>query len=191
MPRTTYSARDKFIEGGLKCFHTKGYKGTSIEDLSEAAGMLKGSFYNHFESKEALAVEVVAIYEQAITANVSLKGPPSAYRRLKNHFEFHAQTQKEAEYNGCLMSNFSVEITQAGEPLRQAVEQAFDRWYAAIATVVRQAQKEGDIDGNYDPIQFARFLANSWEGATNFSKVVKSSQPLDDFFVFAFPKKKK
>ena len=192
MPRTKTSVRDKFIEGGLKCFHATGYKGTSIEDLAEAAGVLKGSFYNHFESKEALAVEVVAVYENTITSNLVLRGPPSAYRRLKNHFEFHAQAQKEREYKlGCLMSNFSVEISQAGEPLRLAVEQSFARWYAVLAIVVRQAQKEGDIDSNYDPDQYARFLANSWEGATNFSKVIGTGQPLDDFFTFVFPRKRK
>ena len=191
MPRIT-SARERFIDGGLACFHTKGYKGTSIEDIADAAGMLKGSFYNHFESKEALAVVVVTKYAENTAAGVVQTGPPTAYRRLKNHFMVLAADQEQVGYlRGCLMSNFSVEISQTGELLRAATEQAFERWYSALAVVVRQAQKEGDIDQTYDADQFARFLANSWEGATNYAKVTRNSQPLDDFFAFIFPKKKR
>jgi TetR/AcrR family transcriptional repressor of nem operon len=182
------SVRDKFIEAALKCFHEKGFKGTSIEDIAERAGAFKGSFYNHFESKEALAVEVVTLYGNATTSLLSIEGPSSAYSRLKNHFESLAADQKNAEYKkGCLMGNFSIDISQAGEPLQVALEQAFHRWFAVLAIVVRQAQQEGDIDSSINPEQYARFLVNSWEGATNYAKVVRNPSPLVDFFAFTFP----
>jgi TetR/AcrR family transcriptional regulator, transcriptional repressor for nem operon len=190
MPRP--SARDQLFEAALKYFHSQGYKGTTIEDIAEAAGVFKGSFYNHFPSKEALAIEVLDRYENATTAQVALKGPPSAYRRLKKHFEFLLERSKMADYkHGCLMSNFSVEVSQLSKPLRAAVQKAFERWFAALAVVIRQAQAEGDIDPDLDADQLARFLGNSFEGATNYSKVVLSRQPLDDFFTMTFPKKKR
>ncbi len=187
MPRA--SSRDQLIKAALKSFHAQGYKGTTIELIAEAAGIFKGSFYNHFSSKEALAIEIIALYEQGVTGNLSLKGPPSASKRLRNHFKFLATQSKLSEYmNGCLMSNFAVEVSQLGEPLRLALEQAFERWFAAIATVVSQAQAEGDIDPKQDPQQLARYLANSLEGATNYSKVVRNQQPIDDFFILTFPR---
>jgi TetR/AcrR family transcriptional regulator, transcriptional repressor for nem operon len=185
MART--SVRDKFVEAALKCFHEKGFKGTSIEDIAERAGAFEGSFYNHFESKEALAIAVVTVYGENTVSLLPLEGPPSAYRRLKNHFELHAADQKSVDYrNGCLMGNFSIDISQVGEPLRLALDEAFQRWFAAIATVIRQAQAEGNIDASQNPEQLARFLVNSWEGATNYSKVVRSHLPLEDFFALAF-----
>ncbi len=190
MPRP--SARDQLFDAALKCFHAQGYRGTTIEDIANEAGVFKGSFYNHFASKEALAIAALERYEHAVTVEVILKGPPSAYRRLKNHFRSLADTNKSTDFkNGCLMSNFSVEVSNFGEPLRSAVELAFERWFAALAAVIRQAQEEGDIDSNQDPDQLARFLANSFEGATNYAKVVLNDQPLEDFFTMTFPKKKK
>ena len=38
-------------------FHTRGFNGCSVQDIVDAAGVPKGSFYNHFDSKEALGVE--------------------------------------------------------------------------------------------------------------------------------------
>ena len=186
MART--SVRDKFIEAALKCFHEKGFKGTSIEDIAESAGAFKGSFYNHFESKEALAIVVVTKYGETTISLLASEGPPSAYRRLRDHFALLAADQKSFGYkNGCLMGNFSIDISQAGEPLRLALDEAFQHWFAALATVIRQAQDEGDIDASQNPEQLARFLINSWEGVTNYSKVVRNCSPLDDFFALALP----
>ncbi len=47
--------------------------------------------------------------------------------------------------------------------------------------VIVQARAEGQISKNYEPEQLARFLGNSWEGATNYLKVIRSRKPLDDF----------
>jgi hypothetical protein len=32
------------------------------------------------------------------------------------------------------------------------------------------------------PEQLAHYLSNSWEGATNYMKVIRSRKPLNDFF---------
>jgi len=177
------NVRDKLIEAGTKCFHSQGYKGTTIEDIADTAGVFKGSFYNHFSSKEALAIEVITQYERKGTANLKLKGPPSPLRRLKNHFDYLASLHKANDYqHGCLLGNFSSEASHAGKYLRRSLDDAYHRWFAAMAEVIRQAQVEGEISTSYEPDQLARFLGNSWEGATNYLKVIRSRKPLDDFF---------
>ena len=96
MPRP--SAREKLLEAASKCFHAQGYKGTSIENIADAAGVFKGSFYNHFRSKEALAIVIIEKYEQKITGSLRQTGPPKAYRRLIEHFESLASLSEKADY---------------------------------------------------------------------------------------------
>ena len=60
MPR--HSVRDVIVETALGEFHRIGYAACSVDTITRAAGVPKGSFYNHFKSKEELAVEVVAKY---------------------------------------------------------------------------------------------------------------------------------
>ena len=177
------NVHDKLLNAGLKCFLAQGYKGTTIEDIADTARVFKGSFYNHFKSKEALAIEAVNRYEHDVTASLSLLGPPSPLQRLRKHFEFLATVFKENEYHhGCLMNNFSAEISHTGKPLRRALDDAYIRWFTANAEVIRQAQAEKEINAGYHAEQLARFLCNSWEGAANYMKVIQSRKPLNDFF---------
>src|SRR5690606_29197695 len=55
------STRDSLIDAGLTLFAEKGFDGTSVKDLEAAVGLSpgRGSFYRHFESKEALMEAVI------------------------------------------------------------------------------------------------------------------------------------
>jgi TetR/AcrR family transcriptional repressor of nem operon len=57
MPRPGF--REQLLSAGLATFHERGFNATSVQDITDAAGAPKGSFYNHLESKEALAAEAV------------------------------------------------------------------------------------------------------------------------------------
>ena len=61
MPRP--NVREQLLSVGLQTLHRREFNATSVRDITDAAGAPKGSFYNHFESKEALAAEVVGRYE--------------------------------------------------------------------------------------------------------------------------------
>ncbi|MBT8326782.1 MAG: TetR/AcrR family transcriptional regulator, partial [Bacteroidia bacterium] len=51
--------RKTLLRNSLSVFKTKGYNGTSMNDLAAANGLLKGSIYHYIESKEALMLEVL------------------------------------------------------------------------------------------------------------------------------------
>jgi TetR/AcrR family transcriptional regulator, transcriptional repressor for nem operon len=54
-----------------------------------------------------------------------------------------------------------------------------------VTEVLRQAQAAGEIKNVHDPEALARYLVNSWEGATTRLKLVKNQEPMDDFFALA------
>src|SRR5271154_923417 len=96
MPRP--SAKGKLTEAAIASFHTKGFKACTIEDIAARAGVFKGSFYNHFESKEALAVETVRLFVAEVLKTVSLEGPPPPMKRLRGHFEKISAAQKKSHF---------------------------------------------------------------------------------------------
>lgn len=53
----THESKAKFLEAAMRVIRTKGYTATRIEDICEAAGLTKGSFFHHFETKEELALQ--------------------------------------------------------------------------------------------------------------------------------------
>jgi TetR/AcrR family transcriptional repressor of nem operon len=51
----------RFLDAALHVIHAKGYSATRIEDVSEAARLTRGSFFDHFKSKRAMALNA-AVY---------------------------------------------------------------------------------------------------------------------------------
>src|SRR3954453_19443847 len=49
--------REKIIERSAGLFNCQGYFGASMSDIMRVTGLRKGGIYNHFESKEELALE--------------------------------------------------------------------------------------------------------------------------------------
>lgn len=52
------SRRREILEIAAQLFARKGYRGTSMRDIGEQAGVLGGSLYHHIKSKDALFVEL-------------------------------------------------------------------------------------------------------------------------------------
>lgn len=51
--------RDEIIAAAAKVFQTKGYHAATVQDIADAVGILKGSLYHHFKSKEELLYLIV------------------------------------------------------------------------------------------------------------------------------------
>ncbi|EIT86736.1 TetR family transcriptional regulator [Fictibacillus macauensis ZFHKF-1] len=54
--------KDKIIEVSVALFEQKGFSETSIQDIVEALGVTKGTFYYYFNSKEALLMDIHSVY---------------------------------------------------------------------------------------------------------------------------------
>jgi|SRR6516164_4874142 TetR/AcrR family transcriptional repressor of nem operon len=56
------NVRERLLDAGLETLHRCGFNGCGVQEIAETAGVPKGSFYNHFESKEALGAAVLERY---------------------------------------------------------------------------------------------------------------------------------
>lgn len=53
---TRHHSKTRLLDAALHVIRAKGYNATRIEDICAAAGLTKGSFFHHFDSKEELAL---------------------------------------------------------------------------------------------------------------------------------------
>ena len=56
MSETRHESKTRLLEAALSVIRAKGYSATRLEDICDAAGLTKGSFFYHFKSKEELAI---------------------------------------------------------------------------------------------------------------------------------------
>jgi TetR/AcrR family transcriptional repressor of nem operon len=183
------STREHLISSGLETLHRQGFNGSAVQDITDAAGLPKGSFYNYFESKEALALAVIDRYGKergALTAVLSDESI-SPVERLRRYFASLAANLAAQNYErGCLVGNFSTELADQSRPIRDRLASTFAAWSRPIETCIRDAQKAGEISRDGEPRALAEFLLNSFEGAMLRMKVEKDSSPLDHFMTVIF-----
>jgi TetR/AcrR family transcriptional regulator, transcriptional repressor for nem operon len=181
------SMREEISAAALEKFHTCGYNAAGVKDITDAAGVPKGSFYNHFDSKEAMAIEALRRYDAggrlSNLADESLPPLP----RLRAHFE--AQRDDVVRYGykrGCMLGNFGGEIADHSEPIRTAVAGSFERWSGLIAAAIAQAQQDEAVAASLDPATTARFILSAWEGALIYARVERAPGPFEAFFTTVF-----
>jgi AcrR family transcriptional regulator len=140
--------RQRIVEQAAALFNTRGVAGASIADVSLATGLEKGGVYNHFETKEALALAAfdyaAKLIREAIEGAVEgevrpldkLEAMIGVYRRLPG---------KPFIAGGCPLLNAAVDADDTNPPLRARVRRAMDRWRGLVAGIVRDAVAAGDL----------------------------------------------
>jgi TetR/AcrR family transcriptional regulator, cholesterol catabolism regulator len=73
------------LAGGL--FAQKGYRATTVREIADAAGILSGSLYHHFDSKESIADEILSSFINEVLADyrgaaASAPGPRAALEQI-------------------------------------------------------------------------------------------------------------
>ncbi len=179
--------REKILQAAFKAFHEKGYNGTSIQDIIEAAKVPKASSYNHFKSKQQLAIEVLDLYVKIVQE--SMQGPEEAspIELLRIYFEQSIHQHKEWGFEtGCMIGNFAAEISNSEKVLRAFVVRAFDSWAKAIEDVLAKAQDKGELPATQSPKELASYILNSYHGAVLRGKLTRDRIPYDQFLTNTF-----
>jgi TetR/AcrR family transcriptional regulator, transcriptional repressor for nem operon len=181
------SLKERIAEAGVDCFHARGFSGCSVGDIAAAAHAPKGSFYNHFKSKEHLAAESVARFLRAAHLDALRDASSPPLTRLRKYFESLAAGLEGLEFErGCLMGLFAAEAREEFPLLRVALVDSYAAFTAAVAVLLAEARREGALSSVYDDAHLAAFIIDAWEGAILRAKVEKKRQPFDTFFAIVF-----
>ncbi|MEI9400685.1 TetR/AcrR family transcriptional regulator [Mesorhizobium argentiipisi] len=184
-PKPKPDTRSNLIQVGVQTIHAEGFSATGIQSIVEKAHVPKGSFYNHFASKEAFGADVIDAYSdlgqeklRTFLENADL-GP---LERIESYFDDRIRSFRENNYaRGCLMGNFSAEAADHSSMIRERLARQFKAWGDLFEKCISEAQDRGEVGSQLPPAVLARFIFNSWEGALLRMRAEKSDTPLLDF----------
>src|SRR3954449_13183403 len=69
MPRTRpepLTRREQLLKIAAELFASKGFKNTTVRDIADSAGILSGSLYHHFDSKESMIDEILRTFQEEL-----------------------------------------------------------------------------------------------------------------------------
>jgi TetR/AcrR family transcriptional repressor of nem operon len=184
---TKPSVREKIVAAAAERFHALGYNASGVQEIVDAAGVPKGSFYNYFKAKELLAQEVLNNYWAGAGLQILADGSIAPLERLRRHFQHIASRYKKVGFdNGCLVPKFMHEVSDSTPLLRKDLRRQFATWTALVAEAIREGQADRSISTSINAETTARFLIASWGGVTGAMRLAASRMPIDDFFSVAF-----
>ena len=174
------NVRDQLVDAAMTRFRDYGFNASGVKDITDLAGVPKGSFYNHFTSKEALGAEIVRVYgSQQLAADASL----APLERLRADFQAKADAIVAGGFaRGCLYGDFGNELAAQSEPIRVEVEAGLGAWSDAVTALIREARTAGAVHSPLDDAALGRFVVAAWQGSVLRAKVAQGRAPLDDFF---------
>lgn len=176
--------KDHLLEAGLKVMATRGYNGTSIQDIVNAANVPKGSFYTYFKSKEDFAIEALEkVTEERMEQNRYLLNDRSICpkERLTRFFVENIGGCEENLNGGCFIGNMCQEMSESSEAIRIKVRQMLRNSTQAIEDVLEEARLKGGLKSELPSPILAEFLFNAWEGTLMRMKASKCREPLTAF----------
>jgi TetR/AcrR family transcriptional repressor of nem operon len=171
MPPTEarHESKTRMLSAALKVIRAKGYSATRIEDVCEAAGLTKGSFFHHFSSKEDLAIGAADYWSEitsALFASAPYHAPQDPLARLIAYVEFRkALLQGELPDFTCLVGTMTQEVYDTHPSIREACNQSISGHAGTLVADIEAAMREHGVSDAGTPESLALFMQAVIQGA--------------------------
>jgi AcrR family transcriptional regulator len=166
--------RRRIVEKAAGVFNTKGYFGSSMGDLVREIGLEKGGIYNHFTSKEELALEAFdyAAGTMQERFQAALEGKEGALERLFAIVDVLGDLAEDPPVEGgCPVLNTAVESDDAHMELKDRAREAMSGWLRLIGSIVKEGVRNGELRPGKNPREMASVVVATLEGAVMLSRL--------------------
>jgi TetR/AcrR family transcriptional repressor of nem operon len=182
---------DYILKQSLRLFRKKSYHNTSIADIAEACGLLKGSLYHYFPSKEALMSAVIEYAHNYFKKEVfSIAYDPTLDPQKKMELMFK-KSERALLSDGDIMGNIGVETARVIPEFSDHIRDFFTNWMKAVKTVFMEVANEKDAE------KLAEQTVAEFEGAVMMARIYRDpkfvhnayDRLMDRFAAFSIGKK--
>lgn len=167
MARPRKFEEDDVVAAARDQFWSAGYAGTSLDDLTAATGLGRGSLYAAFGDKRDLFLRTLDEYATTVMAGVTddlRNSEAPGIERLANHIRNTATASAADARRGCLVAKSAAELGSTDKEVLQRVRRALTTYQGDLRAVIEQAQSEGDIDPGADAEALALLVLSVLRG---------------------------
>jgi AcrR family transcriptional regulator len=159
--------KQKIIEKALPIFNTKGYKNTSLRDITAATGLTKGAIYGNFKDKDEVAAAAfdLAVLTVMSELNAKIKEAKTAPAKLYAIIQFYENyILNPVVPGGCPLMNCAVEADDTNPVLRLKVVRFIQQIRASLQKIINRGIVEKQFKKEINAEQFAELFFASLQG---------------------------
>lgn len=168
------------LETAAPLYNEKGISGVSIDDVLAATKLTKGCLYGHFENKEDLSEQVIALSLKRISDKVraEVSKGKTVKGKIFAFLDFYKDPIQTFIQGGCPIFNTAVETDDNYPGIKQKVAKVFRAGQEEITTLLQEGIEQGEFSNNLDPVVFAFKMVAAIEGGIVMCRVMETSKPM-------------
>ncbi|HEY6850790.1 MAG TPA: TetR/AcrR family transcriptional regulator [Terracidiphilus sp.] len=174
-----HESKTKLLQAALHVIRAKGYSATRIEDVCEAAGLTKGSFFHHFDTKQALALAAADYWIEgtgALFASAPFHAPADPVDRLLAYVDFRkALLLGELADFTCLIGTMVQEIYDTHPAIREVCNRSISGHAATLIPDIEEAIRQRGIEPNWTAESLALYTQAAIQGAFILAKAKRGA----------------
>ncbi len=179
--RNSEITKNKVLKESIKLFNTKGYKTTSLSDITLATGFTKGAIYRHFENKENLEIDafetimkkVFNVMHQKISENTNTKDKLFSVLDL-----FQSYISNPFIVGGCPLLNVAIEFDNIDSKLKLKGQKALETIRETLKIIIRNGIKHGQVKQDLKEDYFATVFIATVEGGIMMSNLKSNNKDI-------------
>jgi len=156
MQQRSEETRSRILESAIKLFSTRGYNKASVDDICAEAGISKGAFYHHFESKQALFRALLDRWLQTIDNAIEAskdKTAPETFMQMIEAFPYVFEASGEGLP---MFLEFWLQASR-DKKLWEASVAPYRRYHKYFTSLIKKGQEEGSF-AEVDPELASRMI---------------------------------
>jgi AcrR family transcriptional regulator len=181
------TTRMMILSRAAPVFNRLGFAGASLSDIMQATGLEKGGIYNHFRSKEELAIQAFdyAINEVGRIMIEHMRVHETSFDRLLAliHF-FNDYYDHPPVAGGCPLLNTAIESDDAHPILLEHARRGMDRMRGLFQGVIQKGTRDGTIRPDVNSEEAGALIVTALEGGMVMSKLYGTSEHINRAVMF-------
>ncbi len=185
--RDPENTKKQIISAASILFNTKGYKATSLSDITTKSELTKGAIYKHFKDKSDLERQCLISMTNSLFSDVTkgIKGNKDAKSKLMSILDYFEQYGKKPPFEGgCPLMNAAVEVDDSDPILKKVVSNIVTGLQSGISTVIQNGIDRNQIKDDFNVDEYASMMYSAIEGAIMMMKVTDDDQHLQSVIKF-------
>jgi len=173
-----HESKTRLLQAAMNVIRARGYAATRIEDICQAAGLTKGSFFHHFGSKEELAIAAADYWSEvtsAFFAESAYHNATDPLERLLAYVELRkAMIRGELAEFTCLAGTMAQEVYATHPAIRDACGESISGHAATLIPDIEAAIQKYGVQGDWTAESLALMTQVAIQGAFVLAKAKQS-----------------